>query len=650
MKKLLSVLVVALLLLTIGCGGDCKKDQKAECEKDQKGKKTEAFKHYSLEQFLNTIRIGGRSFTHDEKKILFNSDKTGISNVFAVPVNGGEHVQLTDSKKESFYLISAFPEDERILITHDQGGNEIYHLYVREKDGTIKDITPEPQARASFNGWSRDLKSLYFTSNKRDKKFVDLYEMDIKTYESKLIFKNEQGFGGMGLSNDKRYVACVKTDTNHNSDVFLYDTKTKELKNITKHEGNIANSPHGFSDDSKTLFIKTDENHEFAYIKSYDLATGKTAEVVKRNWGVSFMGFSWNETYRVVGVNNDGKTVLEILDTKNNKSVEIKGLPAGDIKSVGFSRSEKLMAFYLGSSRSPSNLYVFNIADGTHKKLSDSLNPEMNIDHLVKAEVVRFKSFDGMEIPGIYYKPLHIKKGEKIPAVVWVHGGPGGQSRIGYSSILQYLVNHGYAVLAINNRGSSGYGKTFYKADDRKHGEDDLMDCVYAKKFFKSTGYIDENKIGIMGGSYGGYMVLAALAYQPEEFNVGVDIFGVSNWVRTLKSIPAWWESFRKALYIELGNPETDLEYLKKISPLFHADKINKPLMVLQGANDPRVLKVESDEIVAAVKKKGIPCEYLVFDDEGHGFRKKKNQIKAYKAVLKFLDKYLKKKEEAYVY
>jgi dipeptidyl aminopeptidase/acylaminoacyl peptidase len=178
--------------------------------------------------------------------------------------------------------------------------------------------------------------------------------------------------------------------------------------------------------------------------------------------------------------------------------------------------------------------------------------------------------------------------------------------------------------------------------DDKKHGEGDLDDCVWAKKYLISTGYIDPDKIGIIGGSYGGYMVLAGLTFRPDEFAVGVDLFGISNWVRTLQNIPPWWESFKEALYAEMGNPETDLEYLRRISPLFHADNIQKPLMVLQGANDPRVIKVESDEIVEAVKKKGIPVEYIVFDDEGHGFLIKENQITAYKAILDFLNKYLK--------
>jgi len=181
--------------------------------------------------------------------------------------------------------------------------------------------------------------------------------------------------------------------------------------------------------------------------------------------------------------------------------------------------------------------------------------------------------------------------------------------------------------------------------DDLNHGEGDLDDCVEAKEFLTSTGYVDEGKIGIIGGSYGGYMVLAALTFRPKEFAVGVDLFGISNWIRTLESIPSWWTAFKEALYKEMGNPETDEEYLRSISPLFHADKITKPMIVLQGANDPRVLKVESDEIVAAARGKGVPVEYIVFDDEGHGFVKRENEIQGYKAILDFLDKYLKGEE-----
>lgn len=301
------------------------------------------------------------------------------------------------------------------------------------------------------------------------------------------------------------------------------------------------------------------------------------------------------------------------------------------------------MSFYVSSSKSPSNLFVYNFDTKEVKQLTNTMSKEINPDDLVAGEVIRFKSFDGMEIPSLLFKPKGLKEGEKAPAVLFIHGGPGGQTRLNYSAMIQHLVNHGYVILAVNNRGSSGYGKTFFAADDKKHGNEDLRDCVESKKFLATLPYVDMDKVGIMGGSYGGYMTMAALTFTPEEFKVGVNLFGVTNWIRTLKSIPPWWEANRKALYLELGDPfSADSVALYNKSPLFHTDKITKPFIVLQGSNDPRVLQIESDEIVANAKKNGVPVEYVIFPDEGHGFVKKENNIKASEEILKFLDKYLK--------
>jgi dipeptidyl aminopeptidase/acylaminoacyl peptidase len=245
-------------------------------------------------------------------------------------------------------------------------------------------------------------------------------------------------------------------------------------------------------------------------------------------------------------------------------------------------------------------------------------------------------------VTGVLYKPHQASRDARAPAMVLVHGGPGGQAQVGYGALTQALANRGYVVFDINNRGSSGYGKTFFQMDDRKHGEADLGDVVAAKRMFADLGYVDTTKIGIIGGSYGGYMTLAALTLQPDAFRVGVDFFGISNWIRTLNSIPPYWEAFREALYKEMGDPKADSARLHRISPLFNAGRIRVPLMVLQGANDPRVLQVESDEIVAAARKNGVPVEYIVFPDEGHGFVKKENEIRGYSAILSFLDQHLK--------
>jgi dipeptidyl aminopeptidase/acylaminoacyl peptidase len=603
---------------------------------------TDDVPQYTIEQFVNTTAIFGSAFTPDERHIAFTSDESGIFNAYMISVNGGEAEQITFSDSNSVFALSFFPTDNRLILMSDQGGNEIWHLYVREEDGSVRDITPWEGARSTFETWSHDDKSFFFSSNKRDARFMDLYEMDIETFEPALVYQNDAGYMVGAISNNKKYIAFGKPITTSISEMYLYDTESEEIELLFSRDENASFEPTVFSENSKNLYYLTNQGREFSCLKRYDVETGRSETVAEADWDIMYADLSHTDKYRVVGINENAKTTIAIVETELGKPVALPELPEGDVSSVEISKSEVLMTFYVNSSRSPNNLYVYNFSTQRYRKLTDSMNPEIDSDHLVDAERVSFKSYDGLDVPCILYKPHQLQSGEKAPALVWVHGGPGGQSRIGYSSTIQYLVNHGYVILAVNNRGSSGYGKTFYKMDDRRHGEADLDDCVEAKNYLIGTGYVDPDKVGILGGSYGGYMVLAALAFRPEEFAVGVDLFGISNWVRTLESIPPWWEAFKEALYEEMGDPVTDKERLLRISPLFHAENIVRPLMVLQGANDPRVLQHESDEIVKAVKNNGVPVEYVLFDDEGHGFRKKENRIKGYEAILDFLDEHLK--------
>jgi len=607
-----------------------------------------AVKQYTIEQFMDTTRLGGSSFSADEKSILFHSNKTGIFNVYTMPATGGAPTQLTNSTKESTYAVSYFPADARFLYRYDKGGNENEHLYLRELDGTERDLTPGEKTKARFLDWSHDRKSFFFSTNARDARYFDIFEMSIADLMTTLIYKNETGYDFGAISNDKQFIAFGKPGgSTADSDVYLYNAATKEMKHITPHTGDVANSPEAFDPKSKYLYYLSNEGGEFMYVARYDLKEGKREVVEKAPWDVSYSSFSRNGKYRVVATNEDARTRIKIYEEATKKLVSLPALPEGDITGVTIAPNETKMAFYHDGARSPANLFVYDFATRKLAKLTQSLSSQVDPADLVESRVVRYKSFDGLEIPAILYTPDGASSQKKLPAVVRVHGGPGGQARMPYSASVQFLVNHGYVVLDVNNRGSSGYGKTFFTADDGKHGREPLWDCVEAKKYLASLGYVDESKIGIMGGSYGGYMVLAALAFKPEEFRAGVDIFGVSNWVRTLQNIPPYWEAERKALYKELGDPTTQAEMLKDISPLFHADKITKPLIVLQGANDPRVIKPESDEIVDAIKKKNGVVEYVVFDNEGHGFTKKANEIRAYKAILDFLDKHLKGSEAA---
>ena len=600
-------------------------------------------KRYTIEQFMATTNYTGVSFSADEKRVLFSSNETGIYNVYSMAATGGKQEALTKSTTDTTISVSYFPTDDRILFTRDKSGDENNHLFVHELDGSDKDLTPGEKLKAQFLSWQPDGVAFYVQSNERDPKFFDVYRYDAKTYARTLVFKNETGVTSGAISRDGKWIAFDKSNTTLDSDMYLLDVAKGELKHITPHKGSVEFDSQTFDPETKRLFFLTDEGGEFARVRTYDLATGTMKDHEKADWDIAYTYYSRDGRYRVTGVNQDGSLVIRIVEGPDEKSVKLPTLPGGAIRNVTFSRNSARMAFYVNGDRSPNNLYVFDFKTQQAKQLTQSLSKEIDPADLAEAQVVRFKSFDGMVIPSIYYKPREASATNKVPAVLYVHGGPGGQTTRGYNSQIQYLVNHGYAVLGINNRGSSGYGKTFFAADDRKHGREPLWDCVEAKTYLASLGYVDPERIGIVGGSYGGYMVLSALAFRPEVFKVGVDIFGVSNWIRTLESIPPYWESFRLALYAEVGDPVKDREFLMATSPLFHAAEIRKPLIVIQGANDPRVIKPESDEIVEAVKKNGVPVEYVVFPDEGHGFSKKKNNMEANRKILEFLDKYLKK-------
>ncbi|WP_084419857.1 S9 family peptidase [Henriciella litoralis] len=592
-----------------------------------------------------SYRLGSSSgfiFSHDDDAMLASTDKTGIYNAITLDASG-DVSPLTESDSDAVYAQSFFPGDDRVLVTSDGGGNEIDHVYVRELDGTLVDLTPGEETRASFIGWRGDGEVFYIATNERDAETDDLYAYKTADYSRELVFENE-GMSIADVSPDGRWLAMTRERTSADSDIYLVDlyadAPTPVL--ISEHEGDIAYGVYDFTADSETLIYATNEFGEFNQAWTYNLASKDRAPLVKADWDVSFVFDSPTGRYLVSAVNNDAVTDVTIHDHETGEDVSLSGIPDGELGQIRFSRDESQIAFGVNTDTSPFNLYLADLDTGMATRLTDALPDGIDEDDLVTATVVRYPSFDGLEIPGIFYMPKQASAENPVPALVWVHGGPGGQSTKGYSATIQHLVNHGYAVLAANNRGSSGYGKTFFHMDDRNHGEADLQDIVWARTYLEGIEGINPDEIGIIGGSYGGFMTAAALAFEPEVFDVGINIFGVTNWVRTLESIPPWWGSFRDALYDEMGDPATDLERLKRISPLFHADQITKPMLVIQGANDPRVLQVESDELVAAARENGATVEYVLFPDEGHGFQKRANRIAASEAFVSFLDTYLK--------
>ena len=590
----------------------------------------------------NLVPPGGRAFSSDGRSLLISSDQTGVYNAWALPLDGMPPRPLTHSEDDAVFALSWFPDDDRILYTADSGGDELNHVFVREADGSVRDLTPGDALKASFFKWSADRAGFFVLSTERDGQNFDLYRYATAGYERELIYENS-GFEIAGLSPDGRWLALDKPRTSADSDIYLVDLerepRTPAL--ITAHAGNIAHWTFDFTPDSRYLVYGTDEHGEFRQAWRYDLQNGARSRLIEAPWDVRYVHYSPSGRYRVSAINADATTELTLHDTDAGTDLDLPALPQGNPDRVGFSADETALALIVDADDSPPNIHLVDLAGGTSRQLTQALNPEIDPSHLVRGEIIRYRSFDGLEIPSILYRPHGASAQRPAPAMVWVHGGPGGQSVTGYRAMIQHLVNHGYAVLAANNRGSSGYGKTFYHLDDRRHGEEDLGDIVHARTYLASQDWIDGARVGVIGGSYGGFMVAAALAFEPDAFDVGIDIFGVTNWVRTLQSIPPWWASFREALYDEMGDPATDIERHRRISPLFHAHRIARPMLVVQGANDPRVLQVESDELVAAVRNNGVPVEYLVFPDEGHGFRKRENRIAASEAYVRFLDRHL---------
>jgi dipeptidyl aminopeptidase/acylaminoacyl peptidase len=604
--------------------------------------KPRAVKQYTIEQFYKTISYGGARFNKAENKIIVQDNSTGIYNIYEIDLATKKKKPLTKSTKESYFSVDYVPGTADFIYTADKGGNENDHLYLQKAGGSVTDLTPGEKEKAGFIGWNRPKTALYYTSNIRDPKFFDVYKMQAGTWKGELLYKNEKALDVGAISPDESHLVLTKSITTDKNELYLLNRATNELKKISADSA-ATSQPQAWELDNSAFYYTTNEGSEYAYVVKYDVKTGAKEKVFSTDWDVWYMYLSENGTYRVIGINEDGRNKVLLFDHKSGTPLPFPDMKDGMVLGVNISPSEKNMIAYVGSDRSPANLYLYNFETKDLQKLTSALNPEINPDDLVDAEVVRFKSFDSTEVPAIFYKPHGASEASKVPALVWVHGGPGGQSRAGYSQTIQYLVNHGYAVLAVNNRGSSGYGKSFYKMDNRNHGDKDLKDCVWGKKWLASQAYIDAGKIGIYGGSYGGFMALAGIIQYPQEFAVGIDLFGVTNWIRTLRSIPPYWESFREALYDEMGDPgSADSARLYNISPLYNTGKIKTPLLVLQGSNDPRVLQVESDEIVAGAKKNGVPVEYILFPDEGHGFVKKENQMKAARVTREFLDKHLK--------
>lgn len=608
------------------------------------------FQTYSLETLFDYKSVGSATFSPDEKNIAYISNASGVHNIWTVPIKGGTPKQLTNETKNTILFVTWCPKRDSLIYAQDEGGNENFHLYIMPaKGGPATDLTPGKEVRADFLEWSKDGNSFLYNCNKRDPRFFDIYKFELSTGQSEMIYQTMGAESFADWSDDGKKMAFSLFYVATDMDILLYDIESKKMENLTEHQGQgeIVNAPATFSPDSKYLYFVTDKDGEFYKLKKINLDTKEQETVEESNWDVVSANFSFNGRYFVTAINEDGSTKIKVKDLVEKKDVPLPQLPNGEIRGLEFSRSERYLIYYFNGDRQPTNLYVIDLKNNKNTQLTNSLPKEIDQRNLSESELVRYATFDGKEIPAYLYRPVNLKPGEKAPAIIEVHGGPMYQSTKSFSPLRQYLINQGYVVLLPNVRGSTGYGKTYYTLDDHDWGGAPLQDVVWGKKFLATLDYVDTSKVIIYGGSYGGYMTLAALTFTPEVFAAGLDEVGPSNLQTLLASVPPYWEPYKKYFYREVGDPKKDQKFLKERSPLFSADRIQRPLFVIQGANDPRVKQQESDSIVEAIKKRGGVVDYMIFPDEGHGLRKKENRIKAYNKMKEFLDQYIMNKPAA---
>lgn len=619
-----------VLLLAIGTGT-------AGCERVPRQHGTQ---QYRIEQFMNTVKLSGGDVSPDERTLLFSSNASGAFNLYSMPIAGGPVKQLTNTTASSFHAVGFFPGGARILLQEDPG-NEVYRLQVLHPDGRRQFLLPDSNTRTYPLGWAGSPRQLYFVANTPQRKLDDVYVMDPNTLQTRLVLANDSLLMPWRVSPDGRYIALTRTVSNTRSEIRLYDTQTSTWQTAVAPAGQGKLEVMNFHPDGNRLLYTSDENSEYLRLMEYNLATRTSRLLYHTNWDVWYARYSSTGKYAAMVVNNDAHSELRLLDLATGQTVPTPGLPLGEIKPLGFSKTDRYLLFYLGQAESSTNLHLYDMENGTSRPMTRTMSAEIDPRQLVRPQAVRFRSFDSLLVPALLYVPRNRKPGEQLPAVVSVHGGPNGQARVGYQPLIQYLVNHGYVVLEVNYRGSAGYGRTFAQLDDRQHGYGNLRDIVQSKQYLRSLGYVDTARVGVMGGSYGGYLTLSALAFHPEAFACGVDLFGVVNWPKLLRSMPSWWSSYRQSLYSEIGDPVRDSVLLAARSPLVHAGNIRRPLLVFQGANDPRIARADVEQLVGDLRGRGVPVEYLLFQDEGHGIRKRSNEIIAYGSILRFLDQHL---------
>jgi dipeptidyl aminopeptidase/acylaminoacyl peptidase len=592
---------------------------------------------YSLSNYLNIRGSATPTISPDGKEVAFRTAPTGTMQVWKCSTAGSYPEQLTYFSS-SVLSATWSPRGDEILAVVDTDGNEQFQLHlINSKTGESRALTTDPKVRNEFGNWSQDGKYISFANNSRDSRYFDVYVMEVATKSTKRVLTMDAVMDGGGFSSDGKRLIASKSVSAEKNDLFIVDLTTGQSKPLTSESDTARYAPVSFTPDGQRLVVMTDKGKDVRNLAEIDLATGKLKYVKESPFEVEAAISTVDKRVVAYLTNEDGYSVLRAWDTATERELKLPAVPKGVITLGGFSANGESLALGINGSTTPSDVYVLNMREGSLKQVTRASKSGVDPASYVPAELIKYKSFDGRDIPAFLYLPKDRSAG-KLPVILDVHGGPEAQERPLFNIIYQYLANQGFAVIAPNIRGSMGYGKSYLAMDNGHKRWDALKDLNAAIDWVGTRPELDAKKVAIIGGSYGGFAVLAMLAHYPNRFAAGVDMFGIADFKTFLANTAPYRRPLRA---VEYGDPEKDSAFLDAISPARNADKIKAPLLVLQGANDPRVPESESRQIVEKVKSTGGVVEYMVFPDEGHGFAKLKNRVVAYDTLVKFLDKYL---------
>lgn len=577
----------------------------------------------------------------------------GLLNVWVRPIEGGEAVPVTRDTDRGVMGYSWTRDSKHILYSKDQGGDENHHVMMVDVpgDGTARDLTPFDGVRASMVSVPRATPGqIIVSTNRRDRGVFDVERLDLDTGELTPITENPGNIIGWVADRDGRVRGAYAQTPEGDYQLLVRDSEQDDFRVLAEFDNEDGGQPYGFDADGRVLWVGSAVDSDRSRLVAIDVATGEQTVIDEDEVADLGMPIISDRDRTLLGAAYlRDRLVVHAFDERFARDFEtVKKIADGDPRITGSDADETLWTIAFDSDVDPGATYLFNRETGEHEFLFRP-RPWLSPDELSPMRPVQITTRDGLTM----YCYLTVPRGlepRDLPMVLYVHGGPWSRDAWGYDGVAQFLANRGYAVLQVNYRGSMGFGKHFMHAAEREFAgkmHDDLMDAV---DWAVAEGVADPDRIGIYGGSYGGYATLVGVTFTPDRFRAAVSFVGPSNLVTLIRSFPEYWRPFLKSTWFRfVGDPEVEEERedMWARSPLSRVDQIVTPLMVIQGANDPRVTKHESDQIVEALSERGIDVEYIVADDEGHGFAKPENRMRAYRAMETFFAQHLGGRAEA---